>query len=103
LRPLNLDQGGGADLSNSPDQRNRDFVRDVESFDKNGLVALKTNRIVDENSCELVEAGIVHRGLRFHCWGGMQQCTLMCVAADQLCRESAVEIISEWLTDPFLD
>jgi hypothetical protein len=45
----------------------------------------------------------VHRGLRFHCWGGMQQCTLMCVAADQLCRESAVEIISEWLTDPFLD
>jgi hypothetical protein len=33
----------------------------------------------------------------------MQQCTLMRVAADQLCRESAVEIISEWLTAPFLD
>jgi hypothetical protein len=33
----------------------------------------------------------------------MQQGTLMRFAADQLRRESAVEIISEWLTDPFLD
>src|SRR5437899_1237686 len=98
LRTLNLNQRGGAGLAHGANQRNRHFIRGVETFNKNGLVAFKTNGILDEKSREFVEASIVHRKITIPSLpsNATLRRFLRGFPADQPGRESPIDLISEW-------
>src|SRR5207237_10417863 len=58
-----LHKRNAADVSSRSDQRDCHFVRNVEYLDQNRFIALESNRISHKKVGEIVESGVVHKGV----------------------------------------
>src|SRR5881392_4268838 len=58
-----LHKRNAADVSSRSDQRDCHFVRNVEYLNQNRFIALESNRISHKKVGEIVESGVVHKGL----------------------------------------
>src|SRR5436305_2188301 len=96
-----LHKRNAADVSSRSDQRDCHFVRNVEYLDKNGFIALESNRIFHKKVCEIVESGIVHKGVMIPP-GGADATELIGQRSNEACRKSTVVTVSEGEAEFFL-
>ena len=89
-----LHKRNAADVSSRSDQRDCHFVRNVEYLDQNRFIALESNRISHKKVGEIVESGVVHKGVMIPP-GAADATELIGQRPNEACRKSTVVTVSK--------